>query len=291
MTAPRLVRAAGCIVWRYGSDEPDVLLVHRPRLRDWSFPKGKLERRETPFATAVREVEEETGLRVKLGPRLPDQNYLIAGGVPKIVHYWAARPPANADITGYGANDEVDAVQWCGLSQAHDRLTYPHDRDLLDTFANSCSLSSPLLIVRHGEARSRKGWRGEDSERPLKVEGKTQSSKLSPLFAAYGVTRLVSSDAVRCVDTVLPYANEHQVKLTLDPSISQDGLHTGRLQQRLASAMGSSKRIALCSHRPVLPLIFDALGVERFELEPAGVVVLHREKGAVVDQEVYPWPP
>ena len=68
------VLAAGAVVLRKHSD--DVLLVHRPKYDDWSFPKGKLDRGEHATAAAVREVREETGLRDPAGaaagpPALP----------------------------------------------------------------------------------------------------------------------------------------------------------------------------------------------------------------------------
>ena len=67
---PRDVRAAGAVVTRKGArKEWEVLLVHRPKYDDWSFPKGKLDRGEHRLGAAVREVEEETGLRVRLGRR------------------------------------------------------------------------------------------------------------------------------------------------------------------------------------------------------------------------------
>src|SRR4051812_18151416 len=104
-SAPRsTIRAAGCVVWRYGSDEPEVLVVHRPRYDDWSFPKGKMQSRERLIATAVREVEEETGLRVRLGPRMRDDHYTVSSGQPKVVSYWAAQPPRQADITRFRPN-------------------------------------------------------------------------------------------------------------------------------------------------------------------------------------------
>ncbi|MBA3781090.1 MAG: NUDIX domain-containing protein, partial [Nocardioides sp.] len=56
---PYDVVAAGAVVTRRGGE---VLLVHRPRYDDWSFPKGKRDRGEHILATAVREVAEETGL-------------------------------------------------------------------------------------------------------------------------------------------------------------------------------------------------------------------------------------
>ena len=57
-----------------------VLLVHRPKYDDWSFPKGKLDPGEHPAAAAVREVAEETGLRVRLGPPLARQRYRRSSG-------------------------------------------------------------------------------------------------------------------------------------------------------------------------------------------------------------------
>lgn len=286
MTTPRLIRAAGCIVWRYGNREPEVLLIHRPRLQDWSFPKGKLNRGESSLAAAVREVDEETGLRVKLGPRLPDQHYEVNGRTPKVVTYWSAQPPKNADITTYVANGEVDDVRWMRLSKARKRLTYPHDKELLDTFAASHFDSSPLLVVRHAQARTRKGWAHEDSERPLKVEGHRQSKALIPILQAYGVTRVVSSDAARCVDTVLPYVNAiHRVRLTLDTRLSEDSASPKKVRRSIESLLATDRRIALCSHRPVFPAIFEALGVEPVTLETAGIVVVHRHRGTVVGFE------
>ena len=52
--------------------------MHRPRYDDWTFPKGKPEAGEDLAATAVREVAEETGMRVRLGHPLPDTTYLVS---------------------------------------------------------------------------------------------------------------------------------------------------------------------------------------------------------------------
>jgi 8-oxo-dGTP pyrophosphatase MutT (NUDIX family) len=57
-----VVRAAGGLVVRNG----EVLLVHRPKYDDWTFPKGKAEDGETDEACALREVEEETGFTCAL---------------------------------------------------------------------------------------------------------------------------------------------------------------------------------------------------------------------------------
>ena len=60
----------------------EVLVVHRPAYDDWTFPKGKVERGETDEDCAVREVEEETGLRCTLGRELPSTEYKDAKGRP-----------------------------------------------------------------------------------------------------------------------------------------------------------------------------------------------------------------
>ena len=118
------VRAAGGVVVR--GDE--ILLVHRPRYDDWSFPKGKARsRRESDAATALREVLEETGLRCELLEPLPDVTYTDARGRPKIVRYWRMLPGGGRFEPG----DEVDEVRWLPAAEARHLLTYDHDRALL----------------------------------------------------------------------------------------------------------------------------------------------------------------
>lgn len=262
-----------------------MLLVHRPRYHDWSFPKGKLDRGEAPISAAVREVEEETGLRVKLGPRLPDQRYLVNDRTPKLVEYWSAQPPKNADITTYAPNAEIDRLRWSSLSKARKALSYDRDRDLLDQFAQSGYDSTPLLVIRHAHARSRKAWKQDDSDRPLRSDGLKQAAALVPLLRAYGISRVVSSDAARCVDTMLPYVNAGRVRLRLDAAISEEGARPKRLRETVRKALQSERPIALCSHRPVLPDIFRALGIAPIALEPGALVVVHRHRGKVVAVE------
>jgi len=128
------VHAAGGLVWRRDpSSGIEVLLVHRPRYDDWSFPKGKCDRGEAFLDTAVREVGEETGLTVHLGPELPEVRYFDHKDRPKLVRYWAMT------VTGgtFEANDEVDEVRWESVGKARDLLTYPHDIELLDALATA----------------------------------------------------------------------------------------------------------------------------------------------------------
>ncbi len=280
-----LVRAAGCVVWRYGSDEPEVVLVHRPRWNDWTFPKGKLESGELSTVAATRELEEETGLRVWLGPRLRDDHYTIASGQPKVVSYWCAQPPRKADITSYQPNSEIDKVEWFSVSRARESLSYPRDVDRLDELEHAPFDSSVLLVVRHAEARKRKTWRHDDTERPLTAEGRRTSERLAPVFAAYGITRVVTSDAVRCVDTMLPFVNGYDIKSRLDPGLSEDRASKKSLAKAAARALGSEKRMAICTHRPVLPGLCAALGIGDTELDPGGMIVIHRARGKVLSIE------
>jgi 8-oxo-dGTP diphosphatase len=126
------VRAAGGIVHRRDPDgEWRVLLVHRPRYDDWSLPKGKADRGERAEETALREVEEETGLRCQLGDEVGETRYRDAKGRSKVVRYWLMQPEdgdANGEFT---PNDEVDAVQWCTQEEAAGQVSYAHDRELL----------------------------------------------------------------------------------------------------------------------------------------------------------------
>lgn len=132
------VRAAGGVVWREavvadddGETRPgvEIVVVHRPRYDDWSFPKGKLDKGETFEQAAVREVTEETGLVCELGRELPSTEYVDGKGRPKIVRYWAMRV---VGVEPWAPGDEVDQRRWVTLDAAAAMLTYAHDRDLLD---------------------------------------------------------------------------------------------------------------------------------------------------------------
>ncbi len=127
-----VVRAAGGVISRQNKrGETEVLLIHRPHRGDWTFPKGKVDAGETDEACALREVEEETGLRCTLGSELPNTSHVDHKGRLKVVRYWAMR------WVGGSAEprNEVDAVRWVSLTRAAETLTYERDRVLLRTFA------------------------------------------------------------------------------------------------------------------------------------------------------------
>jgi 8-oxo-dGTP diphosphatase len=129
----REVRAGGGVVWRRGRRGLDVLLIHRPRYLDWSFPKGKAKAGESDEEAALREVEEEVGLRGRLGPELASTRYRDAKGRPKIVRYWAIEAPADAEpITG----DGVDEWRWVPLDEAEAELSWSRDHEVLRSLAD-----------------------------------------------------------------------------------------------------------------------------------------------------------
>jgi 8-oxo-dGTP diphosphatase len=105
-----------------------VLLVHRPKYDDWSFPKGKAERGESDEDCALREVEEETGFRCELERELPSTRYRDSRGRPKVVRYWTMRVVAGA----FEPHDEVDAIRWLPAGDAAELLTWPRDLEVLD---------------------------------------------------------------------------------------------------------------------------------------------------------------
>jgi 8-oxo-dGTP pyrophosphatase MutT (NUDIX family) len=122
-----VVRAAGAVVWRRPDGSVEVLLVHRPKYDDWSFPKGKCVDGESDEDCAVREVEEETGLQVSLEAELASTSYVSKGG-PKRVRYWLAESQRPDDAR---PQNEVDEVAWLPTEDAASRLTYARDLDVL----------------------------------------------------------------------------------------------------------------------------------------------------------------
>ncbi|MBV9919289.1 MAG: NUDIX hydrolase [Pseudonocardia sp.] len=263
------VWAAGAVVWR---EDGDIAVVHRPRYDDWSLPKGKLERGETmPFA-AVREVAEETGLDVHLGPLLGDVRYLVPEG-RKVVRYWSAR---TAKDNGFTPDAEVDEVRWVSPERAAEMLSYVHDLDVLRRFEAHGRPTSTILLVRHAKAGSRSQWEGDDDQRPLSSSGREQSAHLAALLPLFGPDRLVSAPPLRCRDTIGPTAAELGMQVVDEPLLGEEAYWQrpraglARLRQ-LAALPGVT---AVASQGGVIPDVVRALvesSRQRLPVDPSAV--------------------
>ena len=122
------VKASGGVVWRRRDGAVEVVVVHRPRYDDWSLPKGKLDPGEEWEEAALREVQEEVGLRCRLGPELPSVDYADRKGRAKVVRYWLMEPEAEP---AFEPNDEVDEMRWLSDVAAAGLLTYPRDAEIV----------------------------------------------------------------------------------------------------------------------------------------------------------------
>jgi 8-oxo-dGTP pyrophosphatase MutT (NUDIX family)/phosphohistidine phosphatase SixA len=279
---PSEVVAAGAIVTRRGRQ---VLMIHRPRYDDWSFPKGKLDPGEHVTAAAVREVAEETGLHVRLGPALPPQCYALEDGRRKRVHHWVGRTVGDDDVTRFEPTDEVDDVRWVRWDDAPALLTHDHDRASLRASVPVRKKTRALVVLRHGDAFPRKRWEREDRLRPLAERGTLQAQALVPLLAAYDVTAVATSTSTRCLDTVAPYAATTGHRVEAHDVLAEEGATRDGLAEVVASLLARDEGAVLCTHRPVLPAVLETLGLAEERLAPAEALVVHHRKGRVVATE------
>ena len=270
-----VIESAGALVWRVRDGRLQVLLVHRPRYDDWSWPKGKLEPGESLATAAAREVAEETGKPVVLGLPLPGLQYLTPEGRVKRVHYWAARrarrktdgrPLAARHPVQEPTADEVDDLAWLDADDAAGRLTRDADRGPLDALVaahDAGRLTTHVVaIVRHGRAVPRSVWHGSEQDRPLTPAGYAQAAAAVPVLAAYGVDAAVSSRWERCATTVDPYVRAAGLRPEYSDNLTeaQHERSPARVAATVRDLLESGRSSVLCTHRPVLPTVLDVLG-------------------------------
>ncbi|GAB3191135.1 NUDIX hydrolase [Nesterenkonia suensis] len=259
------VLAAGALCWRLHRGELEVLLIHRPRYDDWSFPKGKLDPGETLPECAVREVSEEIGLRARLGVPLPVTRYDVPkNGRPrtKEVWYWAARI-----IEGTPAPDgkETDEVRWASIEVAREMLTNESDREPLDELERLHETrrlhTSPFVVLRHAKAKPRASWSRAEGERPLAATGKRQAKAVERLLTAWRPRLIETSPWRRCVETVAPYVKRHRHKLKHRKSLTEKRAQEDPRKpvHRTRKSLEVLQPTVLCTHRPVLPLVLGEL--------------------------------
>ncbi len=262
------VYAAGGVVWRLVEGKLRILLIHRTKYRDLTLPKGKVDPGETLAETAVREIREETGIRVSLGVPVGVSRYKMPNSRTKIVHYWAAEATdAAVRTSSFVPNKEVAAIEWVSLKKARKHLSYPVDIEILDEFARLVDEKAlptfPIVVLRHGKARSREEWDGTDTARPLTSRGRRQAEAVVGPLLAFGVRRVVSSPAERCVRTATPIAQAIGQRVQVCADISQDAWEQGRADTRtvVGHRVRARKPVVLASHGPVLPDILHELAL------------------------------
>ena len=272
----REIDASGAVVLRGTYPARELLVIHRPRYDDWSLPKGKVEPDEYLPVTAVREVLEETGFRIRLRRQLTTVRYPISAGT-KMVTWWAGEL---ADDRQGNHDAEADRVEWWPIEQAVAELSYADE-----VAAVTETLRSPagpaLLVVRHAKAMNRRAWQGVDADRRLTERGRRQAKALAGLLAAFGVRHLASSTSTRCIKTLAPYAQQAGLEIAPVRALSEEsaeanpggvGKAMAKLRRRLLT---TGEPLAVCGHRPVLPAMFEFLGVTpRRTLKPAELVVI-----------------
>ena len=265
-----IVVAAGAILWRLEKGELKLAIIHRSRYDDWSWPKGKIDKGETVAEAAVREIREETGLRVALGTYLAEINYKLPNGDKKQVHYWAAKVSDKALAESkFKPSEEVAKVDWKTPQQARKLLSYEFDEQpltaLLDLFERGLLDTKPLIVLRHAKAMARADWKGgkavDDGKRPLHDFGKQQAKALIKPLSAFGVKKVVSSPWKRCRDTVLPFAEKRQVAVVERSQLSELGnaKRPARTGNVIEDLLDVNKATVVCSHRPSLPTILKTI--------------------------------
>ena len=263
------VLAAGAVCWRIVDGKPKILVVHRASHADFSLPKGKVDPGETLPETAVREIREETGLTITLGPPLGTVEYTLPSGRDKVVHYWAAEVDDHAlELAKFQPNDEIAAIEWLPLAKARKRLTYPHDVDVLARFETlletNCVRTFAIIAVRHGKAVPPSTWDGPDATRPLMHRGSDQAMRIAKGIAAFAPEKIISSTAARCLATVAPLAALTGLEVKSSERISQDAFEVGTADLSAVVTRRLKKRIntVLCSHGPVLPRLISQFALQ-----------------------------
>ncbi len=280
--------AAGGVIWRKNSmNEIEVVLIHRQRYDDWSLPKGKIELGETLMTCAYREIVEETGLNIKLGPYIGEVEYFVPDGL-KRVSYWAAS--LAGDQKPFTANEEVDSMGWFTREEAADKATRDSDREILAKFEDIPYDTTALIMLRHAKALQREEWQGEDEDRPLDILGQQQARRIHSIYQVYGLEQIHTSDAVRCLDTIAQLARIDGLTPIITSAVSE---YTWKKNKDKAidyakDLIKNNEQILLCSHNPVLPRMMEKL-TKKIDFDypdnkllPGEAWVLHHNKKEVL---------
>ncbi|MDO5634503.1 MAG: NUDIX domain-containing protein [Micrococcus sp.] len=300
------VIAAGVLPWRLGASGLELMVIHRPRYDDWSWPKGKIDEGESLPECAVREVREEVGLEIVPGLPLSVTHYNVGGGKSKEVWYWAADA---AGQPGEADGDEVDEIRWVSPRKARSLLTSPTDVEPLDAliaaYEEQRLRTQPLIVLRHAKAKPRSAWSRAEEDRPLAATGRRQALAVRTLVSVWQPVKLVTSPWRRCVETVTPLVQATGLGLKEKSALTEAAVRKNPKKTRAVMRSLLDKRLPLvvCSHRPVLPellgqlaahadtdAVLRALPTQDPYLRPGAIVVAHQGldvQRRIVGIEVY----
>jgi 8-oxo-(d)GTP phosphatase len=279
MSSPIL--AAGAVLWRKSEKKKiEVLIIHRPKYDDWTFPKGKAEIGEPLIACAYREVLEETNIETAFGPYLGEVEYLTNDGKKK-VSFWSAKVVKEKE---FKPNAEVDQLKWVEVTKVKELLTLDTDRKILEQFLQIEPDTKPLILLRHAKAVTRDEWQGEDDDRPLDSYGQNQAKRLLAMYQVFNLEQIHSSDAVRCYDTVVAIAKGLNIKLEVTGKLSESTFKKDKEKafDYAKDLIKLNESVLLCSHNPILPKMLNKLtkksevDADEGKLLPADGWVIHR---------------
>lgn len=260
ITDDTTVHAAGAVCWRMIDGKLNVLLIHRGGRRDISLPKGKVDPGESLPETAVREIREETGLRIVLGVPVGLTEYKLPSGKDKVVHYWAAEITDKAiQKSTFKPNDEVEALEWAPVAEARKMLSYEPDKVILDNFQalvdQGITKTFSITVLRHAKAVDGSSWPGADQDRPLAPRGLRQADAIAPIIATWRPKVLISSSSIRCRQTIAPLATLLKKDVNFKDSISQHAFdyEAPHLRKLIGKRIRDRKSTVICTHGPVLP--------------------------------------
>ncbi|MCC7104984.1 MAG: NUDIX hydrolase [Chloroflexi bacterium] len=137
--------SAGGVVLRREEGRLEVALVGKLSPKRWGLPKGGPRQRESLEQAALREVEEETGLQVRLIRPIGEIDYWFRlGGVRhfKTVHFYLMEA-VGGDMSRH--DHEYDVVEWFPLDAARREMSYPSEVEMLDRAQDSLIKSGPSL--------------------------------------------------------------------------------------------------------------------------------------------------
>jgi 8-oxo-dGTP pyrophosphatase MutT (NUDIX family)/phosphohistidine phosphatase SixA len=277
------------VLWRSVERTSQVAIVHRPSYDDWTLPKGKLEAGEHPLRAAIREVLEETGARARVGRRLESVEYPV-NGVPKRVSYWSMHYLSGE----HQPSSEVDSIRWLTIAEATHLLSYSVDRAVLADFARLPPDPSMLLLMRHAKAGKRSDYRGDDQQRPLDKLGRRLAREAVPFLAAFGPTRALAADRLRCEQTLQPLADLLGLTIECAPEFSDEAYNLdpkAAVTSLLAVAEHQSASV-ICSQGEAIPGLIADFGTSRSALpcRKGSVWALSIHRGSLIASDYYPHP-